>query len=238
MDDLELRLMTGIDIPYPKLQISIRQPLVREVAYMGESSFFSALSVLCLTKKKFEENPQIAATPLFELVMTAITETKDVEKKNNIINLMTLLFPDYKIMFTKNSIILNKPEEKFIAVIDANNFEEIQKLFKLILGVKEKDENGGYNPASPLAQKIVDKLMKGREKIAAQKPNAEGSSLSRYISVLTVGLHFTPEAISNMTLYQFYNIVERFYTKISWDLSFQVRLAGEKPKDESKDWLS
>lgn len=238
MDDLESRLMSGIDIPYPKLQILIRQPLVREISMMGESHFFSGTSILCLTKKKFEEDTAIAEMPTFNIVLKVLAETKDSDKRNDFNNLMSLLFPDYKIMITQNSIILNKPEEKFIAMIDVNNFEEIQGIIKKILGVKETDNYGGYNPASPMAQRIAEKMAAARAKINAQKVDSDKSQLARYISVLSVGLKKLPEEITSMTLYQFYSIVERFYSKIAWDIDFKVRLAGGKPKDEPKDWLS
>ena len=40
MDDLRLALMCGSDIPLPFLQISLHQPRIKEIALIGESSFF------------------------------------------------------------------------------------------------------------------------------------------------------------------------------------------------------
>ena len=55
--------------------------------------------------------------------MKVLEQSQDKDKKSAIIMLLTLLFPDYIPMITKNSIILNKPESKETRLIDNENFE-------------------------------------------------------------------------------------------------------------------
>ena len=55
--------------------------------------------------------------------MKVLEQSQDKDKKSAIIMLLTLLFPDYMPMITRNSIILNKPENKETRLIDNENFE-------------------------------------------------------------------------------------------------------------------
>jgi hypothetical protein len=43
LNDTNLRLITGSDIPFPALQISIHSPTIKEIALMGETEFFEAV---------------------------------------------------------------------------------------------------------------------------------------------------------------------------------------------------
>ena len=48
--DYRLALMAGIDIPIPECQIILHQPTIKEIAYLGESNFFTGVQCLCLQK--------------------------------------------------------------------------------------------------------------------------------------------------------------------------------------------
>jgi hypothetical protein len=39
----KLKLLTGVDVPIPDLQLTIHQPTVREISYMGELDYFSTI---------------------------------------------------------------------------------------------------------------------------------------------------------------------------------------------------
>lgn len=51
--DTRLALMCGVEYPIPELQIAVHQPRVKEIAYIGESDFFSGIQCLCLNKSMF-----------------------------------------------------------------------------------------------------------------------------------------------------------------------------------------
>jgi hypothetical protein len=75
--------------------------------------------------------------------------------------------------------------------------------------------------------------MIARQKVAKQKAakeGSEGSVISQYISILTIGLHSMGlQDIMNLTLYQLYDLVERYKLYMSWDLDIKSRLAGGSP---------
>jgi hypothetical protein len=59
-----------------------------------------------------------------------------------------------------------------------------------------------FNPGDAKAQEIAEKLMRGRERIAAEKGGEKGSTLIQYTSVLTVGLgSMSLSETLNLTMY-------------------------------------
>lgn len=73
--------------------------------------------------------------------------------------------------------------------------------------------------------------MRGRQRVAAQKGgDAITSMFSQYISVLTVGLEsMSIFDMMNLTMYQLYDLIERYMLYINWDIDIRSRLAGANP---------
>ena len=46
----EVVLITGIDIPFPPAEITIHQPTIEEIAYIGEDAFFNGIHMLQFNK--------------------------------------------------------------------------------------------------------------------------------------------------------------------------------------------
>ena len=69
--DTRLALMCGVEYPIPELQIAIHQPRVKEIAYIGESDFFSGIQCLCLNKSMFVKDESVLGdTNNFQIFMT------------------------------------------------------------------------------------------------------------------------------------------------------------------------
>ena len=54
MKDLRLALMTGIDIPIPECRLILHQPKIIEVAFLGDTDFYTGIQTLCLYKRCFK----------------------------------------------------------------------------------------------------------------------------------------------------------------------------------------
>ena len=236
--DTRLALMCGTDIPVPKCQITIHQPRLKEIALIGESDFFSGVQCLCLNKSMFvKDESHLANTNNFQIFMTIMSEKEAVEKKYAVQSVCTLLFPKHKVIFTPRSIILSGNGES--NMIDETNFEFLQAAITDICCLKTGPmDQQAFNPANNKAREIAEKLMRGRQRVAAQKGETNISIFSQYLSILTVGLgSMSLQDAMDLTMFQLYDLVERYMLYINWDMDVRCRLAGGKPDHEPDNWM-
>lgn len=234
--------MAGIDIPIPELQLTIHVPVIKEIALMGETKFFMAVQYLCLDKESLiQDETLLSSLTNFQVLMKVLEQSQDKDKKNAVIMLLTLLFPDYIPVITKNSIILTKQGENQPLLIDDNNFDIFQSVLKEILCVNSlfQGNNVIYNPANDRAKEIAEKLMRGRRKVAEIKSKGNNESvLTRYISILTIGSNtMSLEDCLNLNMFQIFDLMERYNAFIEWDVDLRVRLAGGKPDKPVESWM-
>ena len=242
-----LQLITGVDIPIPALQTSIHQPSIKEISLLGEEQYFAALQMLCFNKQIIiAANPQgsFALNNMnnFEIFMTLISdpEVKNVaEKRNMILSMFTLLFPSYNAQFLPHSIYFNDPATKHHFTLDENNFDALQEILRMIFCTKTGSmDQQSFNPADAKAREIAQKIMRGRERVAAQNGSSNTSIFSQYLSVLTVGLNsMSIQDMADLTIYQLYDLVERYNLYLAWDIDVRSRLAGGKPDKHPDNWM-
>lgn len=83
--------------------------------------------------------------------------------------------------------------------------------------------------------------MAGRIKAAkskGEKVSGNSGVLMRYVSILTVGVEsMSLDKCINLTVYQLYDLIERYGLHVGWDLDIKSRLAGGKPDDKPDDWM-
>lgn len=236
--DIRLALMSGIDIPIPECQLTIHQPKIKEISYIGESDFFAGAQCLCLNKSAFMKGEShLENTSNFQIFMTIMSQKETAEKRVAVQQLLTLLFPTSKVIFTPQSLLIQGPEG--MITIDGNNFEYLQSAAGAICCVKTGPmDQQTFNPSDEKAREIAEKLMRGRARVAAQKQQGSGSLLSQYASTLAIGLHsMSLQEVMDLTLYQLYDLVERYMLYINWDIDLRSRLAGAKPDSPAENWM-
>ena len=101
---------------------------------------------------------------------------------------------------------------------------------------REGDKQEKFNPQGELAKKIADKLKKGRQKAAADK-NQKVAIISRYISILTVGLQKDMNSFMRYTVYQLFDEFKRYELKVNHDIYLQAKMAGAQNLKEVDDWM-
>ena len=230
--------MCGIDIPVPECQLVIHQPRIKEISYIGEQDFFVGAQCLCLNKTMFIEDKNVLSnTNNFQIFMTIMQEKETKDKKQSVIEVLQLLFPNYKPLFTPVSLVLNGSEGS--KTIDETNFEVLQEVLRSVFCVNEGPmDQQVFNPANAKAKEIADKLMRGRKRIAEQKAAGNNSIFSQYLSILTVGLHsMSLQELMDLTMFQLYDLIERFGLYTSWDIDIKSRLAGGKLDKEPDNWM-
>ena len=236
--DTRLALMCGIDYPVPECQLVIHQPKISEIAYIGEADFFTGIQCLCLNKSMFVKDESLLAnTNNFQIFMTIMSEKETADKKFAVQQVCTLLFPKYKVLMTPRTVLLNGEDSSI--QIDEQNFEYLQEAITNICCLKTGPmDQHSFNPANQKAREIAEKLMRGRQRVAAEKGTNNTSIFSQYLSMLTVGLgSMSLQDTMNLTMFQLYDLVERYMLYINWDMDVRCRLAGGKPEGQPDNWM-
>ena len=236
--DTRLTLMCGTDYPVPECQIVLHQPRIKEIALIGESDFFSGIQCLCLNKSMFvKDESDLPNVNNFQIFMTIMSEKEAADKKAAVQQVCTLMFPRNKVLFTPRSMLITGGEQSI--QIDETNFEFLQAAISNICCLKTGPmDQQSFNPADAKAREIAEKLMRGRQRVAAQKGTSNTSIFSQYLSILTVGLGSMPfQNCMDLTMYQLYDLVERYTLYVNWDMDVKCRLAGGKPDSQPDNWM-
>lgn len=236
MFDYRLALMTGVDIPIPELQVTIHQPTIKEISMIGEQDFFIGIQMLCIDKKMYIEDEKLLAnTTNFQIFTAMLNEQQMADKKQAVQQVLTLLFPQTKIIFTPRSILLNINQENII--IDEGNFEQLQDVLIQQFCLQGSGQEQ-YNPKDKKAREIAQKLMKARQKVAKLKATENsGSMFTQYLSVLTIGTSLTLKDAMELTMYQLYDLIERYSMYLNWDIDIRSRMAGAKVDKPVENWM-
>ena len=239
MYDYTMALMTGIDIAVPELQLTLHQPSIKEISMIGEQEFFIGIQVLTVKKNLYiQDEAVLAQTSNFQIFMTMINEKQMADKKMAVLQVLSLIIPKFKVVFTPRSMILNSPEVNI--TIDEDNFEFLQKVLIAQFCLSGSGQES-FNPKGKKANEIAQKLMKARQKVATQKAaegGSEKSMFNQYLSILTVGLSsMSLFDLMELTMYQLYDLIERYMLYINWDIDIRSRMAGAKADKPVENWM-
>ena len=236
-----LLLFSGNDIPFISCGVTIHHPTIKEIAYLGEDTFFTGYQMLLISKNILSQEDKVNLETLtnFDILIAILKERNAVMQKNrNCIQMvLMLLFPEYEIILKKDVIILKKEneEEHFL---NSNNFEEFQNILRQMFSFG--DTSGvpqDFNPDGPMAARIAEKLKKRHQTLAEKNSNDNFDIIGRYISVLSVGLSIDIKTFMDYTIYQLFDQIKRYELKIGYDLYIQGQLAGVKDAKEPEDWM-
>ena len=237
--DIRLALMCGTDIPIPECQLIAHQPVIKELAMIGEEDFLIGSQCLNISKNLITQDETLLENSNnFQIFMTIMTQKETADKKFAVQQLFQLIFPQYKVSFTPRSLMFMTEGEQ-PKTIDDTNFEYLQEIIRKIFCLNSNFQNqANFNPADKKAKEIADKIMRGRKRVAEQKGENQGSFLAQYISILTVGLQsMSLDDCMNLTIFQLYDLIERYQLYMNWDIDLRVRLTGSKPDESPDNWM-
>lgn len=237
--DNELLLLSGNDIPFIEAQVTIHQPTIKEIAYIGEEAFFTGCELINFSKNILPEQDKVNLEDKtnFDILIAILRERNAVMQRNRscVEMVLALIFPWYTIDITSDAIVLEKEEERHL--INNDNFETFKTIFNMMFSFS-KDESRDYNPSGEVAKRIAEKLKQRHQKLAELKEGKQKIDiLSRYVSILAVGEHKDMNSLLNLSVYQLFDEFERFKLKMSYDIYFQAKMAGAKDLKEVEDWM-
>ena len=236
--DVRLALMCGADIPIPECQVTVHQPRIKEIALIGDVDFFTGIQTLCVNKNMIAQGETLLTnTNNFQIFMTIMQEKETADKKEAVKQIFPLILPKYQMVLTPRSILLNN--ENGSTMIDESNFDFFQSVLNKIFCINTGPmEAQAFNPKGEKAREIAEKLMRARKRVAAQREGGGGSIFAQYLSVLTVGLQsMSLQDCEELTMYQLFDLVERYMLYVNWDLDIRSRLAGAKSEKQPENWM-
>ena len=235
--DYRLAMMCGTDLPVPECQLIIHQPRIKEISLLGEQEFFIGAQCLTLNKSMFVQDKEVLENiNNFQIFMMVMNEKEAKDKRNATQQVLQLLLPSYKVLFTPRTLIFSQEGQN--TIIDETNFEFFQEVLKLVFCAKNGPmDQQSFNPQDQKAKEIAEKLMRGRARIAAEKGGSNSSVLSQYLSILTIGTSMQLQNLMDLTMFQLYDLIERYDLYINWDIDLRSRLAGGKPDKHPDNWM-
>lgn len=241
-----LTLISGIDVPIPEIGVNIHQPTIREIAYIGEKSFYEAAQTMIIQKEGFinglenitqEDKIALSQMSNFEIFLKLVEANPLSSTKVQM--LLSLLFPDFNSSIEERFIFLVNPKEQKNILINDSNFEILQEAITTILCLQSGNTKEEFNPQGDRAREIAEKIKRGRERAARLKgeKRQQSSFLSKYISGLGIGTNtLNIHNVLDLTLYQLLNQLERYGLYTQYNISIQAKMAGAKDV-EDVDWL-
>lgn len=241
-----LILQSNADILFEQAKLVIHQPIIKEIALIGEQHFFTGCTYLSFSKDNLSEEDKLHLQQFsnFEVLMSIIKEEKIAVKKIKVCMelVLSLIFPDYNIVFTPNSILFSKQQEQQVEhyMIDKENFDEFRKIILRMFCLSFlQDHQTRYNPGGPQAKALVKKFMERRQKLKQMKQKQEEgiNILERYVSILSVGLRKDKNQLMQYTVSQLFDEFHRFRMKEDYDIYIQAKMAGAKDLDDIDNWM-
>ena len=208
MEEIDLALFTGVDIPIPECQLIIHQPTIKEISMVGEKKFLFGIQTLCVDRDELANRDKIdlSNTSNFQIFMTMMKADEMKDHKENVKIALSLIVPNSQVIFTPRSLLLNLNGQS--SMIDEGNFDIFQKTLRQVFCLTKKAEE--FNPVNDAANRFLKKKKKGRERVAALKGDTTGSIYARQISILSVGLKIPPHVLNGYTMYQISDLSERY----------------------------
>lgn len=238
----DLLFLSGNDIPFVEGSVTIHQPRLYEIAYVGEETLFIGCEVLKFSKDMLtdEDQTRLSNYDDFDILMSIINDNSGSLTQNVSCAQMVLdlLFPLYTVIYTPVAIAfaLRENPEEIVGALTRDNFSAFKDVLNAIFCLKRSDTEE-YNAQGELAKKIANKFKKRKQKLAELKQKPDKVAIfSRYISILAVGEHKDMNTFMNYTVYQLFDEFERYQLKEAHDSYIKVKLAGATDVKEPEDW--
>lgn len=238
-----LTLLSKDDIPFPEGKLIIVQPSIKDIGYIGEDNFYRGCSFLTISEENFSQQDKndLGRMTNFEILMTTINMSKTLESqqiKIQILMVLSLLFPNYKILCNEDKITFQDNEGN-TGEINNKNFQNFQEILKEMF-VFNGGEDDSYKPVGPMAERIAEKLRE-RKKILSQIKNGntdkEINILSCQASIIALGSGLDLNSIMQYSVYQLNDQYERFLARENYNAYVQSKMAGAKDIPEVEYWM-
>jgi hypothetical protein len=235
----KLLLQTGGEIPFLSAGVTIHNPSLKEIGFIGDKDFLIGCHFLCFNRNTLSDEDKISLENKsdFEIFMSVMLSKQKVLHKTDAIMVLALLFPQYEIKIQKDRILLQS--EKNSSSINEQNYEDFKNILNQMFCLEGEAAGDEYNPADALAAKIAEKIKKGKmkRKNIDIDEDKDWSIYEHFISVLAVGLQKSKKELSEYTVYQIRDEFQRYIKKENYDTYVKAKLAGAQDLEEVENWM-
>ncbi len=235
--------LSGGQVPIPDCGIFVTPPTVKQITQYGEDKFFQAVSLIAklddIVSEIKQGNPGLSNYDNFQILMTIVKEQEDL--KETLSSFFELVFPNFTVLFADKSMDFFIEGGQYpVGKIHTFNLASVKlTLSELFLPQNITDEE--YNPVNEAAAKIAEKLKKAKEKIKKSKSVSEDnvSIIALYVSTLAVGMCMDINTLYNYTLFQIYDVYNRYWLKTKYDLYQKIAttpMMDVSKMEEPKEW--
>lgn len=254
----KLSVIAGIPVPIESLGLEAFQPRIKDIAAMGEQPYFSALGLFIKSNKEdfqkviLEEQGELTFDEQRELEMELNINygtdflvfqylANNIDRaKQNIESLLYIVFPKLRSIEWMPRIGIQLGLGDKTVLMDERAFEEFKEVIETVFDYQsESDKEKEYNPANPLANEIVEKIKKAKERRAAQngsRKNDSESALADICSILSASSNTSLLDIIELTYPQLVIQHERSSLLLSFTNQIRASAFGGLKAEDIIDW--
>lgn len=240
-NDKEIKTLSGLPLYID--QIPIYPIKIRDIAEQGEHKYNLSLMFTVSLREAFKhiaediDIKKFEKLTDFELILILSTIYEDFCEQ--IIDAINFFIKVDKIQLNKSQecFDLYNQEDK-IGVFNNSNYDDFINIIKIQNYIKKEEEE--YAPANKKAAEMIKRKKELQKKMAKAKGQKEILSFADYISILMAKSHeMDVNKCLDMTLYAFFNYLERLTVIDNYEIGIQQLLAGAKPNQVNlKHWLT
>jgi hypothetical protein len=219
----KLTLMSGAPVALADIGISINQPRLKDIGFLGEEKFYRSLSLFLINKDKMSIPVPMSD---FDLFMHFVSNDQEIQQ--SVSDIFTLVIDELEsIKFYDTFIIINALGHE--CIIDEPKFLIIKEALISIFCLSASSFSGDINPVNKKAQEIAEKLKRRKEQLAQDTGKQQEGIYSNLVSILTIGSNtLSLEDCLNLTIYQIQDLIKRFNLYEQYNKQIQALLQGAK----------
>lgn len=253
----KLSVIAGTPVPISSLGMELHQPTIKEIAAIGEREYFSSLGLfmksdaeefkrITLEDQKemtFDEQRELEMELSINfgsdfLVFQYLANTVEGAKKN-VESLFYTIFQRIKGIEWIPRMGIQFKLDDHVILLDENSFKELKDTILTVLDYEsESEKENGYKAANSLAQEIIDKINKAKEKRQKEggARNESESALADLCSILASSSNTSLLDVLNLTYPQLVIQHERSSLLLGFTNQIRASVFGGLKSEDIIDW--
>lgn len=207
--------------------VYFHQPVIQEIAEMGEAVYWSALNVWTLTRKQMvaQETEYTETLDDYEIWKQMVFSAPAIRRT---VAMSCSIFLKKKIEFFDISHTMYIGEKESGVILDNTFYLLIRELCLKLMpdnGASASEQNAQYRETENMSERerqLIEKMKLGEKKLEETKRSADGVKPEDYFGNKITGLvavgHYTFEQVYNMTMLQFNMLLKKYVDIQSFEL--------------------